>query len=90
VTIPAGEADDKLKAAREEMSNGEVPNALAIYESLVGSGHKYSEVYDDLNELTKTRVIVNPKVYRVMGDSLMGMGKPAEAMEMFRKALDSF
>ena len=90
VTVPAGEADSQLSAARLQMSNGEVPAALVIYESLIGSGHKYDEVLADLTDLTKSRAIVNPKVYRVMGDALMGKGKTVEAMEMFRKALDSF
>jgi hypothetical protein len=79
-----------LKAARDQMAAGELQAALGIYESLVGSGYKQDDVLFDLNELAKSRAVVNPRVYRVMGDALMGTGKTQEALEMYRKALDSF
>jgi len=88
--IPAGEAGDKLKAAREQMSNGELQKALEIYEALVASGHGQDEAISDLMEIVKTRAVVNPKVYRVIGDAMMGKGQMADALDMYKKALDNF
>jgi tetratricopeptide (TPR) repeat protein len=88
--IPAGEAGETLKSAREQMSNGELQKALEIYESLVASGHGQDETISDLMEIVKTRAVVNPKVYRVIGDALIGKGEMQEAMEYYKKALDNF
>ncbi len=88
--IPPGEAGDKLKAAREQMGNGELQNALAIYEALVASGHGFDETISDLVEIVRTRAVVNPKVYRVLGDAMMRKGQMQEALDMYKKALDNF
>jgi len=88
--IPAGEAGEKLRAAREQMSNGELQKALEIYEALVASGHGQSETISDLMEVVKVRAVVNPKVYRVIGDAMMGAGQMQEALAMYKKALDNF
>ena len=88
--MPAGEASDKLKAARDQLAAGELQTALGLYEVLVAGGHGYDETINDLTEIVKSRAVVNPKVYRVLGDALMGQNKSQEALEMYRKALNNF
>jgi tetratricopeptide (TPR) repeat protein len=88
--VAAAEASSKLQEARTQMSNGELPAALTAYEALVTSKLNLDDAINDLQEIVKNRVVVNPRVFRVLGDALMGTGKVGEAMEMYRRALDQF
>jgi hypothetical protein len=88
--IPVGDAAEQLKSAREQVSAGEIQQALGFYEGLTSSGQHLDEVIADLADVVKSRVVVNPRVYRVMGDAMMGQGRMQEALDMYRKALDQF
>jgi predicted negative regulator of RcsB-dependent stress response len=34
--------------------------------------------------------VVKPRVYRIIGDALMAQGNLEDALDMYRKALDTF
>ncbi|MBN1427591.1 MAG: tetratricopeptide repeat protein [Anaerolineae bacterium] len=88
--ISAGEATAQLQSARDQMGDGELQMALSTYEGLVNAGQQLDETIADLTEVAKSQVVVNPRVYRVMGDAMMGLGRMQDALEMYRKALDQF
>jgi tetratricopeptide (TPR) repeat protein len=88
--IASGDAAAQLLAAREQKGAGELQAALSIYEGLVNAGQHLDETIADLSEIAKTQVVVNPRVYRVMGDAMMGQGRMQDALDMYRKALDQF
>jgi hypothetical protein len=88
--VSSAEADAKLKDARDQLANGETQKALSIYEGLVAGGQKLDDVVSDLADITKRQAVVNPKVYRLIGDALTGQGKLQEGLDMYRKALDNF
>lgn len=88
--ISVGDAAAQLQAARAQLEEGERQEALSIYEGLVNAGQHLDETIEDLSKVAESQVVVNPRLYRVMGDAMMGQGRMQEALEMYRKALDQF
>ncbi|MCB8922625.1 MAG: tetratricopeptide repeat protein [Ardenticatenaceae bacterium] len=79
--------DDKLNAAREAASSGDVDEAMQAYQELVESGQGLSILIADL----ETAVQQHPKqpaMRRLLGDAYMRNGQLQKALDTYRQALD--
>lgn len=83
-TVTAG---GSLEAARRLGQNGDIPGALAEYESLIRANVELETVVEDLSKIVSANRS-NAAAYRVLGDGLMRQGKLQAALETYRQALN--
>lgn len=79
-----------LQEARQQVGSGALDEGLQKYELVVRANTSLDAVVKDLNKLAETKEHKrNPAVLRVLGDGLMRQGKLQDALDSYRKALNS-
>jgi len=79
--------DERLKLARTARDNGQLTEAVRVYNSLVARGAHLDTVIDDM-ELTIRSYPSNYMLYQIMGDAMMKDGRLQGALDAYRKALE--
>jgi peptide/nickel transport system permease protein len=74
-----------LLAAREEVSNGNIPLALHSYQHLIQRGKLLDEILPDLARLVK-RSPRDPQVWQTLGDALARGGDSIHATQSYEQA----
>jgi hypothetical protein len=88
VLVPvAVDVVEALKTAREKYTGGDLEGSLREYESVIRANQSLEAVVTDMTTMAEHHKD-NPAVYRVLGDSLMRVGKLQAALDTYRKALN--
>jgi hypothetical protein len=88
VLVPvAVDVVEALKTAREKYAGGDLEGSLREYESVIRANQSLEAVVTDMTTMAEHHKD-NPAVYRVLGDSLMRVGKLQAALDTYRKALN--
>jgi peptide/nickel transport system permease protein len=74
-----------LRAAREELSRGELSRALHAYHQLIERNRLIDEILPDLTQLTRTYPH-EPEVWQALGDALSRAGEGAAARQSYEQA----
>jgi hypothetical protein len=86
---PAVDVSGAIKSAQQKVSEGNLDDALADYESVVRANDNVDVVIKDLEKLTKDdKSKKNPALYRVLGDAQMRNGDLQTALDTYRRALN--
>ncbi|HMR65006.1 MAG TPA: hypothetical protein PKE64_13440 [Anaerolineae bacterium] len=76
----------RLELARTARKNGNLEEALAIYNSLVHSGTQLGAVINDIQDSLKTYPS-SYLLFQIMGDAMVKDGRLQNALEAYRQAL---
>ena len=80
--------DERLKMAQAARDDGNINEAVRIYNSLVASGSHLGQVIDHTEQAIKVHPRSAP-LYQVMGDAMMRDGRFQSALEAYRIALSN-
>lgn len=80
------DAEERLKLAREARDEGNMQDAVQIYDTLVSSGVYLHQIIEDMQQAIKSYPS-NYLLYQLMGDAMMREGRLHSALEAYRQAL---
>ena len=78
-------ADPVLLAARDDLSNGDLPRALHAYNHLIRRNRALDELLPDLAQLVK-QYPREPRVWQTLGDALKLAGNQDHAAQSYDRA----
>ena len=78
-----------LKDARDKFKAGDIEGCLQAYEMVIRANAELEAVTKDLRDIAGDKDYKeNPAIYRVLGDTLMRMGRLQEALQTYQRALN--
>jgi tetratricopeptide (TPR) repeat protein len=80
------DAEERLKLAREARDEGNLEDAIQVYDTLVSSGVYLHQIIEDMQQAIKSYPS-NYLLYQLMGDAMMREGRLHSALEAYRQAL---
>lgn len=80
------DAEERLKLARAARDEGNLEDAVRIYDTLVSSGIYLHQIIEDMQQAAKSYP-ANYQLYQLMGDAMMREGRLHSALEAYRQAL---
>jgi len=86
VSSTPAEVNEQLELARTACAEGDVEQAIQLYDNLVTSGAQLDRVIDDIQQTVKSYPS-NFMLYQIMGDAMMKEGRLHSALDAYRQAL---
>jgi hypothetical protein len=80
-------ADNDLESARQEVSSGNMEQALTTYGTLIKKGKNIDEIISDLTDAT-LRHPINVRLWQTLGDAYMRIDNLQDALDAYSKAED--